>query len=943
MPQSTIVRINGSANGTFKDDFETKVSTTFTDILPDHGYPLRQNQLRMARSVARALLNKRVLLADAGVGIGKSFAYLIPILLRGRGVYIISTSTLVLQDQLKRDVERLIDILKIDPPPQIIVSRGQEHYVCRQRVGYLTAHEQENPELSDYAKQLYKQLNSMQYQRGIQGLKDNFWEEETMSALGVPAEFQPYLAVSRRQRYRHVPKSDCPNCVHKGVCGFWQMHEARKHAVGWVLILVTHGLLLQDLALRMDGNPPLWTWPDAIVIDEAHDLEPKTRSILTMRLNPKQFERIVDRSPEATRRAQRMLAVLQQLQAAMKEARRKSKDPLADRIALTDEVWDALRELKNLVDEAYAAASYKSWSYRGTRETTYIQYLDYWQSALQEVFRSQADNVVAIEGVEITVSPGTVGHWLNRALFQFSLPVILCSGTLLAGASFEEVEKELGIPPARADRFQAASPFNYPKRMVILSSPDFAPVPMLGSPKEQEYFESFLFPTLNKLLRASKGRALILSTSRMRARAIYEYLKQSCPYNMLWQDDLHAVEQFRQDTHSVLVGTGRLFTGIDVPGESLSLVVLDRIPFPVPHDPLYQVKEQLALKAGKSRRDARWAWARTTLVQAAGRLIRTVDDWGVFALLDPRAGEGGRYHTKVRSVLPPGRWVSSLKEVQEFFARGPQENVEAPKDLEFDNLRFAWGFGPDVVEMLRREDSQVRPFVQDPRRPNETDVEGPVVLCAGDPEIAERIRHYAGQGHEVVVAALRGQRWGSLLQERLQCAHAQLAYPPMVNVPFFVGIVQKEDELTTDDLIEYFAYVGNSFNRLLIFGDITHYNQAQSRLRKAKNIDKEHVKLTTWKNVIEDVDMALSADIAAVVTLPRGPRVAGKTTFARLISLLTFDGRPRCLLVPALEEEWVGDLRDVLNSAGIKLGTVSEALRALREAGQKQVNCRTHV
>lgn len=638
---------------------------TFRTELPAKGYPWRPWQSTMALKVQHAFRNQGVLLADAGVGIGKSFAYLIPVLRQGRGLFVISTATLVLQNQLYDDIQSLLKLLDIAPNTvTVTVSKGEERYTCRQRIARL-----ENLDPNDEpAARIVEQFNSAQRNQ-LHGLdsqiakvprdRDNWWDQTTVEALNVGMDIRRFVAV--RRRGRDIP-SECSECVFKPNCGFEAMRNARRrNSVRLHILIVNHGLLLADLKIRGRGHQArgLWVQPTGLIIDEAHAWESQARDAFTSHIFFQDMDRVVG---ALGRKNARIAKPLAEAAEALKEAAKRAWDDSpsdAERISVVP-VMDEIDAFRRVLDRAL---TFRGFEDGRARDKQLEETIDEWEKTVERL-STQPNEPMArmLERTGLAAVPGFLGDEFSDLWEPVrSVPLIFCSATLLAGRSFEEIGEELGVHQRKPDTIYAPSPFPYASHLKIFHDRNLPRPPAAKNSEEPEYCRQTLFPTIRNLVHAAQGRTLILATSHHRAQLIYEDLKHaSLPYPVLSQSDERATERFAQEIQSILVGTGQLFVGLDVTGDSLSLVVIDRIPFPVPGDPLWSAKQKWAQTRGKTENDAKWAWAGSQLIQGAGRLIRSMGDRGVLALLDPR------HPNELHRLLPPGEWISSIDAVRDF-------------------------------------------------------------------------------------------------------------------------------------------------------------------------------------------------------------------------------------------------------------------------------------
>lgn len=668
-------------------DIVSQTEEWFTQRFPARGLPLRPAQQDMALDIARVLdktiPNRAVaVLADAGVGVGKSFAYLIPILLQSHGVYVISTSTLVLQNQLLRDMDRLARwMTHTERSLTVSVMKGEMQYVCRQRLRRLMQPNDTDREGQTYAHQLRQRQTLMDLDNALAHILTHpatwsRWDAQTVQALAVPLDLIPWVRV---QRHDAPLTSNCANCKWADSCGFQAMRRARRRQTSGVLnvLIINHGLLLEDLGRRATQGVGLWETPTAIVIDEAHDLENKARDYFSIRFDFRGVDSVL----------QTLRPVLQHVDSHMTTDVLRGADATAKHLA---RVWasiggagdrapfpprseqrDFYRALANLqtilgrfIEKVHVQVAMKGHQNNQAVQSA-MDTVDEWLTTLQAVDRHDIMTALSLESQAIAATPADLSQALPRLWNTSRVPLLLTSATLLAGRTFKETAHDLGLHHHALTTVTAPSPFPYSTSLLIYAQPHAPAPPKVEDPAELAYYRTFLFPTLAQLLHKSQGRALILSTSRRRARDIWTTLRGDFDFSfpILWQDEADVLNRFAADTASVLVGTGKLFTGLDVPGDSLSMVVMDRIPYPVPTDPLWQAKWALAQQAGLTAAEARWAWARALLIQGAGRLIRSMDDRGVLALLDPRAA----HHPDIKRALPAGRWTTEISDVDAFF------------------------------------------------------------------------------------------------------------------------------------------------------------------------------------------------------------------------------------------------------------------------------------
>jgi ATP-dependent DNA helicase DinG len=652
------------------------------DALP--GLTEREAQRRMATAVAEALEHQVPLLVHAPTGVGKSLGYLVPIVAAGRRA-IVATATKALQSQLvERDLPRLADAFDTT----FALAMGRANYACLARMEALVAATRLAATRTEEA-----------------ALEVAAWAVE--SATGSRLDAPPGI---RDDVWDLISTSgeDCPG--QKG-CPFHQRcfaERAREEARDVDVVVTNHHLLLLELELRAMSDAPGVMLPevDVIVVDEAHrladhaadlygitvtasrmgragaaaDAAAKAAGLHTdwsRRLRGRYQELSADLHPgpvlpggraQATLTAaltplandlQTMLATLKDLgdpddeATALLAARRRLRALSRDLDRLTNPVAQAPTPARNGHPPAEENANDPSPAGHpdpaASIPSTAVGDLAVWV----EDGRNGARVVRSA-----LVEPGPV---LAGVLWDRVPAAVACSATLAVAGSLEVAARNLGVvEPATV---VAASPFDFRHNALLY-------VPRAMPPPSSDGFQAAAERELVSLVEASRGRALVLCTS-WRAVESFAAALANLPYELLVQgDDVPArlAARFRDEVASVLVATRTFFEGFDVPGESLSLLVLDRLPFPRPDDPLLAERGRRVEARGASRFAEVWLpAAAVSLQQALGRLVRSETDRGVMAVLDRRLADSG-YRSSLLSSLPPARLTRSLEDVRAFLA-----------------------------------------------------------------------------------------------------------------------------------------------------------------------------------------------------------------------------------------------------------------------------------
>jgi ATP-dependent DNA helicase DinG len=641
------------------------------DALP--GLTERSAQRRMAAAVAEALEAQAPLLVHAPTGVGKSLGYLVPIVAAGRRA-IVATATKALQSQLvERDLPRLADAFGTTSA----LAMGRANYACFARIEALvgatqlaaTANEEAALEVAAWAvdSETGSRLDAPP------GVRDDVWD--LISTSG----------------------EDCPG--QKG-CPFHQRcfaERAREQARDVDVVVTNHHLLLLELELRSMSDAPGVMLPevDVIVVDEAHRLADHAADLYGVTVTAARMGRAGAAADAAAKAAgmrtdwsRRLRGRFQELAAdlhpgpVLPGGRAHATlvaafTPLANDLQTMLGTLASLRDRGEPDDEATAllAARRRLRALARDLERLVTTPARPGGGAAAPAaagnggsppVRPEADLAVWVEegrgGARVVrsalVEPGPV---LDGVLWSRVPATVACSATLAVAGSLAVAARTLGV--ARPATVVAASPFDF-RRNALLYVPRGVPQP------SSDGFQAAAERELVSLVEASQGRALVLCTS-WRAVESFGAALAHLPYEVLVQgDDVPArlAARFRDEVASVLVATRTFFEGFDVPGESLSLLVLDRLPFPRPDDPLLAERGRRVEAAGASRFAEVWLpAAAVSLQQALGRLVRSETDRGVMAVLDRRLADAG-YRGELLASLPPAQLTRSMEDVRAFFA-----------------------------------------------------------------------------------------------------------------------------------------------------------------------------------------------------------------------------------------------------------------------------------
>ena len=574
------------------------------------GFSPRIEQQQMAEATAETIAANSTLIVEAGTGTGKTFAYLMPALLSGKKV-IISTGTRHLQDQLfGKDLPVVRKAL--NAPVHSALLKGRSNYLCWHRLQTVAS---EGRQLSG------KQLHELEEVRA--------WSVHTAS--GDIAELG---LVSEDSVVWPRVTSTVENCLGQE-CEFFQdcfVVKARRNAMEADIVVINHHLLFADMVLKEEGFGELLPGADAFIIDEAHQL-PEVASIFfgttlsshqlrdlarDVRLEHLREAGDMQDLPDA---ADRMEAVIHQLRLALGQADRRAA---WSEVATDRDVQTILLELAGCLQRL------KDWLVLAT-----------FSSKHQPVFQAP---------------------YFRSCVESLQSAWVFTSATLAVGEGFEHFSGQLGLDDAR--KLKLDSPFNYKKNALLYMPAEMPP------PNDRFYVDAVV-SCARDILQASKGRAFMLFTSHAALQSAARQLQDTLPYPLLVQGSAprrELLERFRELGNAVLLGTSSFWEGVDVRGAALSCVIIDKLPFGSPGEPVLQARIEAMREQGENPfMQYQLPRAVINLKQGVGRLIRDENDRGVLVLCDPRL-RGKAYGKVFLKSLPDMQQTSSIDVVEKFFA-----------------------------------------------------------------------------------------------------------------------------------------------------------------------------------------------------------------------------------------------------------------------------------
>jgi ATP-dependent DNA helicase DinG len=650
---------------------KTEVLEYLIDFFSNHGllaetfqgFEARDGQRLMARAVMETLLeplnpslNPQCQLAvEAGTGVGKTLAYLIPAVLSNQKI-VISTNTRNLQEQiLKKEIPFIREHLA--PDLTALCVKGRQNYLCLHRWHQFIGNPQrplfsgsdELARIDDWLQETETGDRAELYWLADEAPLWQAISSTTSQCLGI-----------------HCPEG--PRCF---------ITRLRKKAAQSRILIVNHHLFFSDLALRRFGHAEVLPRYESVIFDEAHHLEGVATRYFGNSFSHYQLLDLVkdiEISAQADLKGRELERVVQSSRALAKQAdhfiglfpKEKGRFPL---LPFVEEFRDWQDERRDLLDHLEALAGHldqilqvaEAWNglLRRCRELigsfeTITEYQEtssvYWYERREKT-------------LQLSASPIEVGDQLNEHFYRQVKSVVFTSATLTTGGSFRYFLDRLGLSP-KIQTLIIDTPFDYRNRTRLYIPPDSFPLPA------QPHFQERLQEELFQIVMAANGRSLLLFTSITAMKKSYQHLADRLPFPVFVQGEAAKtalLENFQQQTHSVLLAVASFWEGIDVPGESLSCVIIDKLPFEVPSDPVIMARaEKIKAEGGNPFFDFQVPRAILTLRQGVGRLMRSSSDRGVLAIIDVRLFTK-KYGGVFLKSLPPSPIVRGITQVQDFF------------------------------------------------------------------------------------------------------------------------------------------------------------------------------------------------------------------------------------------------------------------------------------
>ena len=615
------------------------------------GFFPRAAQQRMAAAVAAAILSKEKLIVEAGTGTGKTFAYLLPALHSGKRV-IISTGTRHLQDQLYCNDMPVVRAA-LNAPVSTALLKGRSNYLCHHRLALASGEGRYLSRRQQHELELIRAWSVRTRSGDITGLGE------------IPEDSAWWPRVT----------STVDNCLGQE-CEFFRdcfVVKARRAALDADVVVINHHLLFADMALREEGFGELLPGVDAIIIDEAHQIPEVASVFFGTSISSHQLHELVrDIQIESLREAadmsdlpetaQRLEGIVRRVRLALGAADRRAA--WAD-VGDDTRVRDPMRELTMTLEQLAARLEVAAERGKGLdscrqRTRTMLERVHLLLAATTgehiHWFETQR------QSFRLNLTPLDVAPAFTKAIEVLPDAWIFTSATLAVGSSFSHFAARLGLEQART--LQLESPFDY-QHHALLYLPEALP-----DPADRRYTQAVV-ACAREVLAASRGRAFLLFTSHSALQEAAALLAGTVDYPLLVQGSAPRTDllaQFRRLGNAILLGTSSFWEGVDVRGGALSCVIIDKLPFASPGDPVLQARIDALRAQGRNPFiDYQLPNAVIALKQGVGRLIRDVDDRGVLVLCDPRLRQRA-YGRVFLDSLPDMPRTRKVSDVHDFFS-----------------------------------------------------------------------------------------------------------------------------------------------------------------------------------------------------------------------------------------------------------------------------------
>ena len=619
------------------------------------GFEMRDGQMEMANDICKAITKKRPLAVEAEVGIGKSFAYLVPALIqyfRERRQVIIATSTIALQEQLFKDAQSVLKMLGVHA--NIILAKGMKNYACMKRVHSLYSRHKNDI----YYGRLWQTVRNGQQDKAeiTMNISDAEWDKISISNFG---------------------KDRCKSCLYTRSCQYHKMRSALVYESA--IVICNQNMLVSHLMNQQKGKGLFSPSVNTFIIDEAHNIESKFRSAYTTAYSKSDIMHLVNDSVRNTKK-QELKELAEGIAVNIEELFRMFRVQVQKQESESDgDVTSFFLEMNKDISEKLIVIRRNLATLNVRTEKDAGAILQF----LREVSNSADDNLVWLEkakSLRLCVCQKDIRKDISRMLFSQGRCTILTSATISDKQTGTPKEKcgyylhSIGYPIIGMVSEPKKSPFDYDNHTMLYCS-DTMPYPSIE--RRKQYREASI-PEIVKLLEITNGKALILFTSKEDMEYVYKKLSNMhLPYKILMQSktssQAYQLDKFKADTNSVILGTGTYWEGINVEGESLSQVIIYKLPFPVP-EPIIDYKMSLTENPIDEVAVPEMV---IQLKQGVGRLIRSANDIGIVSILDPRVSLGkAKYADVALDALSVKNRADSIEELQTFWDKITNEGSQ---------------------------------------------------------------------------------------------------------------------------------------------------------------------------------------------------------------------------------------------------------------------------
>jgi len=658
---------------TFKSIGED-VFSFFLDLAPNQGFEEREGQWVMSCEIVQSMQDKKHLLVEAGVGIGKSFAYIVPLLYyhkRYKKPIIIATSTIALQEQLAKDIEIIESILKYYP--EIAIAKGQNHFLCRNRFEeYFFGKDKDSEEYNVY----------LEIEKG--GYEKTNWNMEISDDIWKKINVREYNPVFCRQK-----------CPYKNYCFYYKLRMEMLNTQGF--ILCNQDLLAMNMRKRRSCSKELLTDKfEYVIVDEVHNLESRVRNSYTSELSYIECTGAIEQARKVnsslgntldkniTRYYKALDAVFLnfQSQISKQDAKAKNDDREIERYSVSNKISE-LAELINSLNDIYLGISMQfgmEVTYRSRNAEDVVDKIEGHKDFFESLQKISSEDIFWMNikgrgknGIIVSKCPKNVNRLTEQLFFNDSdFKTILTSATLTSGKSecYEENYNyfiaNINYPVKSGVVCEPKiSPFDYKTRAMIYYTEN-----MPHPSKNRRAFIDAGVKEIIKLLDITEGKALILFTAKRDMQEVYRLLKEHTSYKVLIQSNgasqNEVLKEFKKDVNSVLLGAGSYWEGISIEGKTLSNLIIFKLPFPVP-EPIIDYKRSISEDALMEVSVPEMV---IKLKQGIGRLIRNKQDSGIVSIIDSRVGDMSTvpYKDTIWESLPIDAKTNDINTIKEFYS-----------------------------------------------------------------------------------------------------------------------------------------------------------------------------------------------------------------------------------------------------------------------------------